>query len=313
MTKNSAQKSKTGAGCAAADGIFKTLEMQMKKVFREAVRATRGEMSAQTHFRHRDSMAVFLRFCAEQFRLQKIQNIKNKHLRAYIDWRRENGITEKTIKQDLSAIRFFHRFAGAGSKLAPNEVLGLGHTPAGKADRAWTPEEYARMLRLAQELNRRDVALTMQLARWMGLRIHECTRLSRDDAERALQSGVLEVKGKGGKVRNVPVRPEAADALRQACEGLERNEKLFVPEGGKTHRIIGRIKDFIYRHRNKVTGDEREAGITFHGLRHLYAQNRMREARGRLGERGALLEVAQLLGHGRGEITRVYLGGKRRE
>lgn len=285
----------------------------MEKVFREAVRATRGQMGVRTYFRYRSSMKKFLGFCAERFRLQKIQKIGDKHLRAYIDWRRENGVTEKTIKQDLSAVRFLHRFTGAKNELAPNKVFDLERTSPGGVNRAWTPGEYTGMLGLAQNLNRREVALTMQLARWLGLRIHECTRLSRSDAEKALQSGMLRVKGKGGKVRDVPLRPEAVKALRQACEGLGRNEKLFVSPGEKTHRVIGRIEDFIYRHRDKVTREERDVEITFHGLRHLYAReeyhSRMREARGHLERRRALLEVAELLGHGRGEITRIYLGG----
>lgn len=293
--------------------MYKNLEAQMEKVFREAVRDTRGTVSVKTHYRYRDSVKKFLGFCAERFRLQKVKKIGDKHVRAYIEWRRENGIREKTIKEDLSAIRFFHRYTGARRELAPNEVFGIGRTPQGGVDRAWTQGEYEKMLRLAEKLGRRDVVLTMRLARHAGLRIHECTRLSRSGAEEALRTGLLRVKGKGGKVREVPLRPEAAGVLREACKGLGQHEKLFVPPGEKTHKVIKRIEGFIYRHRDKVTEkSDRGVEITFHGLRHLYAReeyhNRAKKARGRWEERMARLEVSELLGHGRAEVTQIYLG-----
>jgi site-specific recombinase XerC len=282
----------------------------MEKVFREARRATQRTVSVKTHYRYRESVKKFLGFCAERFRLQKVEKIGDKHVRAYIEWRRENGIREKTIKEDLSAIRFFHRYTGARRELAPNEAFGIGRTPQGGVDRAWTQGEYEKMLRLAEKLDRRDVVLTMRLARHAGLRIHECARLGRSDAEEALRTGILKVKGKGGKVREIPLRSEALEALREACVGIGRYEKLFVPPGEKTHKVIKRIEGFIYRHRGKVVEKERE--ITFHGLRHLYAReeyhSRAGKARGRWGERKARLEVSELLGHGRADVTRIYLG-----
>lgn len=46
-----------------------------------------------------------------------------------------------------------------------------------------------------------------------------------------------------------------------------------------------------------------------HGLRHAYARERYKErVYAGLGEKQALTEVAELLGHGRDDVTRVYLG-----
>lgn len=42
----------------------------------------------------------------------------------------------------------------------------------------------------------------------MGLRIHECFRIDTAAAERALRENALTVKGKGGKVRTVPIEDE---------------------------------------------------------------------------------------------------------
>lgn len=207
MTKGSVKKSKTATGVKGAGGVYKNLMAQFDKIWREAVDATAHSKSKKSHFRYRDSMKNFLWFCSEKFRLQKIANIGEKHLRAYVEYRRQEGISEKTLKNDLAAVRFFHRFTGSRNELPDNRALGLEKTPAGGKDRAWTEEEYRRMLEKAEKLGRADVVMAMKLARHAGLRIHECTRLTVGHCRDALKDGELEVKGKGGRIRRVPLAP----------------------------------------------------------------------------------------------------------
>jgi integrase/recombinase XerD len=48
---------------------------------------------------------------------------------------------------------------------------------------------------------------------------------------------------------------------------------------------------------------------TFHGLRHAYAREQYHERIDKgMSAREARQEVAELLGHGRDDVTRVYLG-----
>lgn len=136
MTKNTVSQSRTGTGGKGCEGAYRNLAVQFDKVWREAVRTTAGGMSKQSHFRYRDSMTGFLRFCAEKFHLEKLANIRSKHLQAYVDYRRQAGIAEKTIKNDLAAIRFFHQFTGSRNVLPDNRSLGMAKTPPGSKDRA---------------------------------------------------------------------------------------------------------------------------------------------------------------------------------
>lgn len=295
--------------------MYKNLMAQFEKIWREAVRTTTGGMSKKSHFRYRDSMNNFLRFCAEKYHLQKIANIGEKHLRAYVDYRRQAGIAEKTLKNDLSAVRFFHQFTNSRNELPDNRALGIEKTLEGGKDRAWTDEEYQRMIEKAVELGRKDVVMAMKLARQVGLRVHECTRLTVGHIQNALRDGELEIKGKGGRVRRVPVRPEFRSELESLLEGhgSRNDEKIFVPPGEKTHTVIKSIQKFIQRHREEIT----ERKITFHGLRHSYAREELaqrleRPERNNLQRndlnRSAQLQVAELLGHGRPEVTKVYTG-----
>ena len=43
------------------------------------------------------------------------------------------------------------------------------------------------------------------LARYAGLRLHEALRIDTATAKKALEDGLITVKGKGGKVREVPI------------------------------------------------------------------------------------------------------------
>jgi len=255
-------------------------------------------------------------FCAERFRVERIGKIGGKHIAAYVRFRRERGIPDRTIKNELAAYRFFWRYVEKNKlhTVPENKDLGLETARIGKTDRAWSGDEYRMMLSLAKNLGRTDVELALRLARNAGLRIHEITRLAKKDALEALAAGRLVVKGKGGRVREVPLSIKAASALAQACKRVkDEQEKLFVASGEKTHRVIKSIQDFIRNHRGGIS----ETRITIHGLRHSYAREQYHSRiRGkdsdRWEKRKVKLEVSELLGHGRPEVTNVYLGPKTR-
>lgn len=319
MTERSVKSSKKDTSVRkGAEGIYKNLENQFEKVFHQAVKATQGKVSIKTHHRYRDSMKQVMSFCAEKFRLQKLSKISDKHVMAYIEYRRTNGISEKTIKSDIAALRFFHRhMEGTVNKLMDNEKTGLLSTPDGRRDRAWHESEYNKFLKIAEKLDRKDALLAMRLSRHAGLRIHEVTRLDRAQAESAIEKGILHVKGKGGKERDIPLNSKAVESLKEACKMAPgKNSKLLVNPGEKTHVVIQSIQNFIRRHRGKVFEKDGRERITFHGLRHLYAREQYAERERKWVYKGkrykfdirAMKEVSELLGHGRREVTRIYLG-----
>ena len=313
MTKNTARGSRTDAGGKSCEGAHKNLDAQLERAWREAVKTKARTMSKGSHFRYRHSMPIFLHFCAERFHLQKLANVREKHLRAYVDYRRQAGITEKTLKNDLAAIRFFHQFTGSRNLLPDNRSLGIKKTPQGGKDRAWTAEEYQSMMDKAGKLGRQDVVDAMKLARLDGLRIHECTRITVGQIEDALMEGELETVGKGGRVRRIPVNPELRPVLERILKehGGSRVSKILVEPGQKTHQEIKSIQRFIRDHRKEFT----DRKITLHGLRHAFAREEFEREVGdstnKREIRAAMERVAKELGHGRPEVTAIYLGGKK--
>ena len=149
----------------------------------------------------------------------------------------------------------------------------------------------------------------------MGLRIHECFRIDTAAAERALRENALTVKGKGGKVRIVPIEDERIPMmLRKLLAQTERGHKLLVPDGMPTDCAINALELFIYRYRNEVSDKDSDRRLSFHGLRHTYAA----EQYTKLTEDGmsaidAHYAVSRLLGHERADVTNIYLASVRKQ
>ena len=157
---------------------------------------------------------------------------------------------------------------------------------------------------------REDYILALYLARYAGLRIHECFRMDTAAAERALRENALTVKGKGGKVRIVPIENDRITMiLQRLLDKTERGHKLLVPDGVPTDRAINGMQQFIIRHRDAIcdpTAPDRR--ITFHGLRHTYAAEKYTAlVNGGMTPLDAHFTVSRLLGHERPDVTDIYL------
>ncbi len=80
---------------------------------------------------------------------------------------------------------------------------------------------------------------------YAGLRIHECFRLDTAAAENALRAGVLTVKGKGGKIRSVPINESIRIVLKKMLAATPRSHKLFVSDDVPNHIAINRFRQSI--------------------------------------------------------------------
>lgn len=162
--------------------------------------------------------------------------------------------------------------------------------------------------------NRDDFILALYLGRYAGLRIHECFRMDTAAAEQALRENTLTVKGKGGKVRTVPIEDERIlMMLRKLLAQTERGHKLLVPDGMPTDRAINALELFIYRYRNGISDEGSDRRLTFHGLRHTYAAEKYtRLTEGGMSAIDAHYAVSRLLGHERADVTDIYLASVRK-
>ena len=164
------------------------------------------------------------------------------------------------------------------------------------------------MICICWEQNREDYAAILCIGRYAGLRIHECFRIDTAIATSAIKSGVITIKGKGGLIRSVPINENIEICLRDMLKKTQRGHKLFVPDGVPTHKAIKELQQFIAKHRGKIQSGNSDVKLTFHGLRHLYARDKHREfTKGKLSEANINRKVSQLLGHKRGDVTKIYI------
>ena len=282
--------------------IYKNLENQFNKVFRHLKVG-----SFKTRERYAKAFKRFMVYLAKEYRLQKLSNISKKHITAYLKHLRKKGLAPSTIKTELAAIRFFHdNMPYAKHKLPANGELELKRRTFGGVDRTWSNREYNLMVCKAMETNHNDYAAILTLARYGGLRLEECFRIDTNDAEKAIETGNLFVKGKGGLTRYVPINKSMEIVLRNSLKDIKRGEKLFVRNYDKTHLAMKRLQCFIAYYRKEYT----ENRITFHGLRHTYAHEKYDEfIRSGKNDAEARRCVSELLGHHRDDVTRIYLSG----
>ena len=223
------------------NNIYKNLEVQFNKVFRHLKTG-----SFKTRERYAKAFKRFMVYLAKEYHLQKLSNISEKHILSYLNYLQKKGNAASAIKTELAAIRFFHdNLPYVKYTLPTNDELELKRRTFGGVDRTWDSREYNLMVAKAMETNHSNYVAILTLARYAGLRLEECFRIDNNDAEKAIQSGKLYVKGKGGLTRYVPINKSIEIALRNALENVKRGEKLFVRNNDKTHLAMKRIQCFI--------------------------------------------------------------------
>jgi site-specific recombinase XerC len=81
------------------------------------------------------------------------------------------------------------------------------------------------------ELGREDYTAIFCLARYAALRLHECFRIDTQIAAKAVTTGIITIKGKGGLVRDVPINLSIEIELKKMLAVTPRGHKLFVAPG----------------------------------------------------------------------------------
>jgi integrase len=288
----------------STEKIYNNLLAQLDRLFRH-----NRQGSYKTRQRYYEAMKRFCRFLAEYYRTERLANIGPKHIESYANYMKAKGLSASTIKTDLAAIRFWHdQMPNIRHTLPKNQDLKLERRRFGQVDRTWSNAEFNKMIAVCWEHEREDYAAIICLARYAGLRIHECFRIDTATAEHAVRNMQIIIKGKGGKIRTVPIQDSIRIELEKMLAVTERGHKLFVPKGVPTHVAIEDLQRFIRTHRDEVRDPDSNRPMTFHGLRHTCAVEWYQRLIGE-GETEfqARKQVSSWLGHERDEITRIYL------
>ena len=221
----------------------------------------------------------------------------------------DKGYSASTIKTDLAAIRFWHdQIPNAKYVLPTNSEFLLERRKFGGVDRTWSAGEFNKIIAECWSAKRDDYAACITIARYAGLRLHEVLRIDTAIARKSLKDGFITIKGKGGKIREVPINESIIAVLKESLLTTPSGYKLFVPKDKQTHIAKAELQNFIANKRKYICDEGSSRNLTFHGLRHTFAAEQYKKfiALG-FTESQAKLKVSKLLGHEREDVTRIYL------
>ena len=246
------------------------------------------------------------------FRRMQQKSLKPKHVNALLTHWRDQGISVGTLKNRLSALRWWAKKVNKPSIIArDNGVYGIGK------------RQYVAKESKAQALDDKKLSLVSDPFVNLSIRLQAAFGLRREEAIKfkpnyAVQDDHIKLKSswtKGGRARTVPITNAEQRRLLEDIKALAGGGALIPPH-------LNYVKQ-LHRYEKQSA----KAGLShLHGLRHSYAQRRYFELTERVcpvagglpskelnPEQRALDQKARVaisseLGHTREDITAVYLG-----
>ncbi|OSN06566.1 DNA-binding protein [Lonsdalea iberica] len=285
------------------------LEQQMKTLARQA-----GGSHKTVH----DRIRLAQRFCgrlvvAQNVQIRRVEQLKARHIESYVRERLEQGITKRSLQNEMATLRCLLKQAGrdrlATSERLSNKSLGLSGASRNGTRQAITAEHYRQVLETVRAKDA-GMAVVLELSRLMGLRSQEAVQCAQSlrTWKQALERGEIRLTvvfgTKGGRPRETVVLE--AGAVRKALGNAmalaeQRNGKLIDKPDLKSA--------MKYWH-----GQASRIGLTGayspHSLRYAWAQDAIRHylAQG-FSKKEALALTAMDLGHGDGRgryVAQVY-------
>jgi integrase/recombinase XerD len=238
-----------------------------------------------------------LRKLVDFLRDPEIENITEKNILDFLNYRRNKGVTESTIHVQWRAIRSFCKWAEAALEIPRPDLNIKAPKFQTKAITPYTQDEVTRLIRAAD--SKRSKALIMVLMD-TGLRIGELCRLVLADMD--LESGEVFVRpfmsGKKSRARTVYLGRTTRQVLWSYLSTrrfAEKTDPVFTTLRGKvlTRTEVAHILVRIARKAGV-------ANVHPHRFRHTFAVEYLRND-------GDVFTLQRLLGHATLEMVRHYL------
>lgn len=240
----------------------------------------------------------FLNYALE-LPIKKMSDIDAGHIRKFSATLHRNGLSGRSIERSLSAIRGLYNFLLKNKRVENNPVIGI-RAPRSqkKLPKTLDADQINTLLAKNPEddLGIRDIAM-FELLYSSGLRLKELCASNTNSID--LETGLVEVTGKGDKTRILPVGSVALAALHKWLSIRDnynpKDDALFIGIRGSrlgARAIQARLKKF-------ANGADISSHIHPHMLRHSFASHLLESS-------GDLRAVQELLGHSNISTTQVY-------
>ena len=243
--------------------------------------------SYKTQYNHRLEATRFVEQLRENgYGVQRWQNVNNKHVASVVNSWKEQGLSDKTIKEYLAGVRAVASAYGNDKISSSNADFGLerGTSSPTNIDKSANEQVYkeaVEKLANSDNINEQRLSVQIEYMRELGLRHEEARKLDAINAERQYSpSGQQYIRitdgTKGGKERWVPVSDRAAQALERGAALQKQHGTKNLMDPKMSERSWER---YAYRTAREL-GMTRANNCTFHSLRHSYAQELFRQRAG---------------------------------
>jgi integrase/recombinase XerC len=254
--------------------------------------------SPQTVKAYRTDLSQFIEFCNSQNKFTA-KDLTEKFIKKYLMLLSEIGLETRSISRKLASVRGLLKYAFQNQIINSNPVRYIKNPRSNKKlPEITTTESVLKIYDLADEAEKEPerVKIIFELLYGCALRVSELCDLNFGDLD--IKSRTLRVKGKGSKIRIVPVGQKSFEIIEEYLNKTNQqnnNEPLIKTKGG--NRIYPRfVYRVINRYLSKVTDIKKKSP---HVLRHSAATHML--------DRGAdLRAVKELLGHENLSTTQIY-------
>lgn len=279
--------------------------------------------SKDTRVNYATDLRQFLEFAGiPHSEIESLTSLRPHHVAAWRDTLRNKGLTNASIRRKMTAIRslfsYLQRYGYIGGNPAHGDFVDAPSVPRDGKTVGIDPKDCRRLIDAPDTespVGVRDQAIFAVLA-YCGIRVGELARLRVKDYKQTGGHRVLEVRGKGGKERRVPLHPEAFEKielwLEKAQIRLEADGPLFRPtatargrgfDGFRLQALTRRAVQFLVDRYVKLVG--LDPSITVHSFR----VTALTTAR----ERGCdIIDLQDFAGHSDPQTTLSYIRNRDR-
>lgn len=256
-------------------------------------------LSENTLNTYRRNLNSYISFLSEK-EVDDLSKVTTHLILEYLLSLQKKKISARSLAQHLSTLRGFYKFLCEEQIIDKNPIDGLD-TPrlSKKLPHFLTEGEIEQIFKVAETTPRnkeRDLAI-LELFYSCGLRVSEISNITIHDL--SINEGMLRIRGKGDKVRIVPLGSRAVERIQEWFgmreSGKVKSPAVFLSKSGKQMSRVTLWR--VIKHYAMLAGLSDK--VTPHTLRHTFATH--------LLNRGADLRVVQeLLGHSNISTTQIY-------
>ncbi|MDC9612892.1 integrase domain-containing protein [Xenorhabdus khoisanae] len=248
-------------------------------------------------------------------KLRQLDSLKVKYFEGYITQRKSENISNRTLQNEMSALRGIlsqagkHKLADPDNERLNNRSLGISGASRSGTKEALTPDEFKHSFREIEKIDK-GVAATLQLAYVLGLRTKEAVQACKSVQtwKNSLNNGHHSVRvvfgTKGGRPRDTTIldREQLKYAIQYAENIMKEREGKLIDKPS-IHQAVDRYRNIVRS--VGLIGKKSPHSVRYHFAKEL--SKHYQEAG--FNSKEVLAQVSMDLGHGDGRgryINQVY-------